>query len=60
MHTTGTGSGPVRHPLREFRDCARANGKKPFRKSLPLPPSKGEHFITVCPCTHDSDEPYSN
>jgi len=36
------------------------NGKKPFRKSLPLPPSKGEHFITVCTCTHDSDEPYSN
>jgi len=36
------------------------NGEKSFHKNLPSPPTKGEHFIRVCTCTHDSNEPYSN
>ena len=36
------------------------NGEISFHKTLPIPPTKGEHFITVCTCTHDSNERYSN
>lgn len=36
------------------------NGEKTFLKTLPSPPTKGEHFIEVCTCTKDSDERYSN
>jgi len=38
----------------------RLNGEKPFHKTLPSPLTKGEHFIEICTCTLDSDEPYSN
>ncbi len=36
------------------------NGEKPFHKTLPSPPTKGEHFIEICTCTHDSGEAHSN